>query len=91
MKNALTRRRMLNAAPNECRDQPENYLHAAALPGEAPSKTRYDPNQAGAPLAGLGVHEHRNNPTDRQYSRNRGKREGIELVVWPPRRPQERT
>jgi hypothetical protein len=29
------------------------------------------------------VHEHWNNATDKQYSRNLGKREGIELVVWP--------
>ena len=32
------------------------------------------------PVTSLGVHEHWNNPSDKQYSRNLGKREGIELV-----------
>lgn len=64
----------------ECRGKPENYLHEAALAGKAPSGTVYDPNRDGKPAESLGVHEHWNNPTDRQYSRNLGKREGIELV-----------
>ena len=32
------------------------------------------------PLASLGVHEHWNNPADRQYSRNLGTGDGIELI-----------
>jgi len=64
----------------ECRGKPENYLHEAALAGKAPSGTVYNPNPASAPAASLGVHEHWNNPDDKQYSRNLGKREGIELV-----------
>ncbi len=72
-------------AETECRGCPENYLHEAALAGEPPSKTVYDPSQERKPVASLGVHEHWNNATDRQYSRNLGKREGIELVVWPRR------
>ena len=32
-------------------------------------------------MTSLGVHEHWNNPTDKQYSRNLGTGEGIELVV----------
>ncbi|HZT28480.1 MAG TPA: DUF362 domain-containing protein [Bryobacteraceae bacterium] len=64
----------------ECRGNPENYLHEAALAGKAPSGTVYDPDRDGAPAESLGVHEHWNNATDRKYSRNLGKREGIELV-----------
>jgi hypothetical protein len=71
---------------DECRGKPENYLHEAALAQGPPSGTLYDPNGAGKPVASLGVHEHWNNATDRQYSRNLGKREGIELVAWPQRR-----
>lgn len=40
----------------------------------------YDPEGDGTPLKSLGVAEHWNNATDRQYSRNLGKEEGIELV-----------
>jgi hypothetical protein len=68
---------------DECRGKPENYLHEAALAEKAPSGTSYDPSQEGKPVTSLGVHEHWNNPTDKQYSRNLGKREGIELVAWP--------
>jgi hypothetical protein len=68
---------------DECRGKPENYLHEAALAGKAPSGTVYNPNPDGEPVESLGVHEHWNNPVERQYSRNLGKREGIELVAWP--------
>jgi hypothetical protein len=71
---------------DECRGRPENYLHEAALAGKAPSGTPYDPSQEGKPAASLGVHEHWNNATDKQYSRNLGKRQGIELVAWPTKR-----
>jgi hypothetical protein len=66
----------------ECRGKPENYLHEAALAEKAPSGTLYDPSQEGKPATSLGVHEHWNNAADKQYSRNLGKREGIELVAW---------
>jgi hypothetical protein len=75
----------------ECRGKPENYMHEAALAESPPSKTVYDPSQEGKPSGSLGVHEHWNNATDKQYSRNLGKREGIELVRWPRRTTQERT
>lgn len=60
----------------------DDYLHEAALAADPPSGTFYDPNHPTATvrLASLGVHEHWNNPRDRQYSRNLGKSEGIELV-----------
>lgn len=60
----------------------DDYLHEAALANNPPSGTFYDPDHPAstARLASLGVHEHWNNAQDRQYSRNLGKREGIELV-----------
>jgi hypothetical protein len=58
----------------------DNYLHEAALADHAPSKTRYAPDGNGTALASLGVHEHWNNPNDKQYSRNLGNGRGIELV-----------
>jgi hypothetical protein len=63
-----------------CRGKPENYLHEAALAGKPPSGTVYDPSGDHQPVTSLGVHEHWNNINDKQYSRNLGKREGIELV-----------
>ncbi len=59
----------------------DNYLHEAALANDPPSKTRYDPEGDGTPLKSLGVHEHWNNPEKRQYSRNLGTGQGIELVT----------
>ena len=51
---------------------PDNYLHEAAQADNPPSGTVYDPENDGIPLQSLGVHEHWNNPTDKQYSRNLG-------------------
>ncbi len=61
----------------------DDYLHEAALAANPPSGTFYDPNHATPTtrLASLGVHEHWNNATERKYSRNLGRKEGIELVV----------
>ena len=59
----------------------DNYLHEAALANDPPSGIRYDPEGDGTRLRSLGVHEHWNNPVDRQYSRNLGTGEGIELIV----------
>jgi hypothetical protein len=59
----------------------DNYLHEAAQAAKPPSGTVYDPNGAGTPLASLGVHEHWNNATDKKYSRNLGRKEGIELIA----------
>ena len=57
----------------------ENYLHEAGLAGQAPSGTIYTDGQ-GHTVTNLGVHEHWNNSIDKQYSRNLGKDEGIELI-----------
>lgn len=65
----------------------EDYLHEAALADNPPSGTYYDPdnNGAGPRLSSLGVHEHWNNAQDKQYSRNLGTGDGIELIpVGPP-------
>jgi hypothetical protein len=59
---------------------PDNYLHEAAQADNPPSGTVYDPENDGIPLKSLGVHEHWNNSTDKQYSRNLGTGDGIELV-----------
>jgi hypothetical protein len=61
----------------------DDYLHEAALAHDPPSGTYYDPNHATDTkrLPSLGVHEHWNNATERKYSRNLGKREGIELIA----------
>jgi hypothetical protein len=60
---------------------PDNFLHEAALADHPPSGIVYDPKQDGTRLASLGVHEHWNNGTDKKYSRNLGKSEGIELLA----------
>ena len=57
----------------------DNYLREAALANDPPSKTFYDPERDGVRCRSLGVHEHWNNGTDKQYSRNLGKARGIEL------------
>lgn len=59
----------------------DNYLHEAAMAGNPPSGTVYDPDGAGTRLSSLGVHEHWNNAAEKKYSRNLGKSEGIELVA----------
>jgi len=61
----------------------EDYLHEAALANDPCSGTFYDPDHAAdvVRLASLGVHEHWNNEIDKQYSRNLGTGEGIELVL----------
>ncbi|HWQ91431.1 MAG TPA: DUF362 domain-containing protein [Clostridia bacterium] len=58
----------------------DNYLHEAAQAGNPPSGTFYDPARTGARLASLGVHEHWNNASQKMYSRNLDRTEGIELI-----------
>ena len=64
----------------------DDYLHEAALADNPPSGTFYDADHATntTRLASLGVHEHWNNLQDKQYRRNLGKGEGIELVRVGP-------
>jgi Domain of unknown function (DUF362) len=60
----------------------DDYLHEAALAPNPPSGTFYDPAHATPTkrLGSLGVHEHWNNSTQKQYSRNTGTGPGIELI-----------
>jgi hypothetical protein len=57
----------------------DRHLHEAALANNPPSGVVYKPD--GVRLESLGVHEHWNNLTDKQYSRNLGSGKGIELVA----------
>jgi len=59
----------------------DDYLHQAADPENWPSDFVYDPEDDGSPLTSLGVHEHWNNHTDKQYSGNLGTGNGIELYM----------
>lgn len=64
----------------------DDYLHEAALADNPPSTTFYDPDHSGdvTSLASLGVHEHWNNSVDKEYSRNLGTGDGIELMRYGP-------
>ena len=57
----------------------ENYLHEAALIPKVPSGTRYTDGSR-ALVVPLGVHEHWDSVKTKRYSRNLGKKEGIELI-----------
>jgi hypothetical protein len=73
---------ILKSEPNfNVQGNADNYLHEAALADKPPSGSVYDPNGTGKPLASLGVHEHWNNAKEKKYSRNLGKKEGIELIA----------
>jgi len=72
---------------NEWSDYPhmsgaEDYLHEAALADNLPSCVFYDPDHATntTRLSSLGVHEHWNDGVHKQYSRNLGLNQGIELI-----------
>lgn len=68
----------------------DNYLHEAALAHNPPSGTFYDPEWDGIRLASLGAHEHWNDNVNRQYSRNLGTGNGIELrFLAPPDLPTD--
>ena len=58
----------------------DDYLHQAADSTWWPDDIIYDPEGDGTPIPGLGVHEHWNNTLDKQYSRNLGTGDGIELI-----------
>jgi hypothetical protein len=61
----------------------DDYMHQAADQANWPEDIIYDPDNSGSPIASLGTHEHWNNPTDKQYSRNLNTGNGIELVSIP--------
>jgi len=57
----------------------DNYLREAALANNPPSKTFYDPERDGIRCRSLGVFEHWNSGSEKKYSRNLGREQGIEL------------
>jgi hypothetical protein len=61
----------------------DDYMHQAANPKNWPEGITYDPDNSGKAIPVLGVHEHWNDPDDKQYSRNLGSGKGIELVSVP--------
>jgi uncharacterized protein DUF362 len=65
----------------------DDYLCEAAMADNPDSGTIYDPEDDGSRLASLGAHEHWNNRFDRQYSRNLGTGDGIELITAEPTEP----
>ena len=62
-------------------DGVDDYILQAADPANWPAGIEYDPEGDGSVLTSLGTHEHWNNATDKQYSRNLGTGDGIELVT----------
>jgi hypothetical protein len=65
----------------------EDYLHEATLAADPPSGISYDPDRDGVGLQSLGTHEHWNNVSEKQYSRNLGLDKGIELLAISVDRP----
>ena len=57
-----------------------DYLRQAADSSNWPEGIKYDPEGDGTVIGSLGTHEHWNNPVDKEYSRNLGTGDGIELV-----------
>ena len=75
----------LDFISNEWPDAPDmnyadSYLLEAAKVENAPSGTTYNPDRE-TKLKSLGVMEHWNNSENKQYSRNLGKKKGIELMA----------
>jgi hypothetical protein len=62
----------------------DDHLHQAADSSNWPAGVRYDPENDGTPLGSLGVHEHWNNATAMEYSRNLRTGNGIELLKITP-------
>ncbi len=61
-----------------------DYLSQCASKDFWPAGITYDPEGNGTPIGSLGVFEHWNNATDRQYSRNLGTGNGIEMKYVIP-------
>jgi hypothetical protein len=60
----------------------DDYMKQAADPKNWPAGITYDPEDDGTPIGSLGVYEHWNNVTNKQYSRNLGTGNGIELKAY---------
>ena len=59
----------------------DNWLHESAQADDPPSGINYNPGDRETGLQSLGVHEHWNSWEDKQYSRNLGTGDGIELFT----------
>lgn len=62
------------------KDEIADYLKQCASSDYWPSDIRYDPEGDGTTIGSLGVFEHWDNAADRQYSRNLGTGDGVELL-----------
>lgn len=58
----------------------DDYLHQSADQSLWPEGIVYDPDNDGVLIASLGVHEHWNDSLNKEYSRNLGIGDGIDLV-----------
>lgn len=70
--------------PIQFKTEIADYLSQCASSDFWPAGIKYDPEGEGNPIGSLGVFEHWNNATDRQYSRNLGTGNGIELKYVIP-------
>ena len=70
--------------PIEMKDEIADYLKQCASSDYWPDGITYDPEGDGTPIGSQGVFEHWDNAVDRQYSRNLGTGDGIELVYVTP-------
>jgi len=62
----------------------DDYLHQAADKSNWPKGIIYDPDADGVIISSLGVHEHWNNPSNKQYTQNLSlSGNGIDLVSFP--------
>jgi hypothetical protein len=61
----------------------DDFLHQGADSKNWPEGVIYDPDNSGKPMPSLGVHEHWNNAKEMKYSRDLGKKYGVELVTIP--------
>ena len=68
--------------PVQFKDEIADHLKQCASSDYWPAAIQYDPEGDETPMGSLGVFEHWNNPTDRQYSRNLGSGDGIELLYY---------
>jgi len=60
----------------------DDYMKQAADPENWPAGITYDPENDGTPIGSLGVYEHWNGVASKQYSRNLGTGNGIELKSY---------
>jgi hypothetical protein len=60
----------------------DDYLHQAADSANWAADIIYDPENDGEIIESMGVHEHWNNDIDKQYTRDLGTGDGIELLRY---------